>query len=437
MNYLIISIIIAIGSLTSLVLLIIYSEPVSISNYTYDGIEDDDLVTRRALIGVSSAIENIPSRNCFQIDDNDLRVIPNLRQIIFEAKTIADYPEPDIQPNGVYTGFAGRVPTEKALDLIKKYKFNATKIQANDNFNKIPDFRYNFNCFFDYNGDQYLMNVDFETYYWGDGRIVQVNFTKNDIGIPLVENQNITVFTGGFNSTVAFNNQLDHEITVITQSPEYEGFELGIEKEVRIPPGKVLSNYLPNWSVSGDVIYKYFVKPDNLEGTIILKQYPRCMTFEEAKSLYSQVNLNPGFPSYFPQGYRFQCGIHSLNSHLITTYTNEKLRSMFPDDINSWTSNEFLVNGGIRIDYVHEFNPWMKDPQYDKLSYAKQYAGPDGNLTDVKGNPAAFSKEYTWYEGKGRGINNLWLFLDDDEKYRLQGGLSQDELLKIAESLFN
>ena len=71
MNYLVISIIIAIGSLTSLLLVIIYSEPVNISNYTYDGIEDDDLVTRRASIGVSSAIENIPLRNCFQIDDND------------------------------------------------------------------------------------------------------------------------------------------------------------------------------------------------------------------------------------------------------------------------------------------------------------------------------------------------------------------------------
>ena len=139
MNYLIISIIISIGSLTSLLLVIIYSEPVSISNRAYDGIEDEDLVTRRVFIGVSSAIDNIPSRNCFQLDDNDLRAIPNLRQIILEAKTNADSPEPTIEPNGVYTGFGDRVQTDKALDLVTKYKFNATKIQANDNFNKIPD----------------------------------------------------------------------------------------------------------------------------------------------------------------------------------------------------------------------------------------------------------------------------------------------------------
>ena len=427
---------IAIGSMTLLVLVIIYSEPVNISNYTYDGIEDDDLVTRRAWIGVSSAIENIPSRNCFQIDDNDLRVIPNLRQIILEAKTNADYPEPNIEPNGVYTGFADRVQTDKALDLVTKYKFNATKIPANDNFNKIPDFSYNFNCFFDYNGDQYLMNVDFETYYWGDGRIVQVNFTKNDIGIPLIENQNITVFTGGFNSTVAFNNQLEHEITLINIGPEYDGFEIGIEKEVKIPPGKVWSNYLRNWSVSGDIIYKYFVKPDNLDGTIILKQYPRCMTIEEAKSLYSQVGLYPRFPSYLPDGYRFECGIHNLNSFLITTYTNDNLRSIFPDVINGWLGNDFLVNGGIRIDYSHEFYPWMKDPNYDKFKFANQYAdGPYGNLTSVNDNPAALTKEYSWYEGKGREINNLWLFLDDDEKYHIRSGLSPEELVKIAESL--
>lgn len=424
--------------MTSLLLVIIYSEPVNISNYTYDGIEDDDLVTRRVLIGISSAIENIPSRNCFQLDDNDLRAIPNLRRIIFEAKTNADSPEPSIEPNGVYTGFGDRVQTEKALDLVTKYKFNATKIPANDNFNKIPDFRYNFNCFFDYNGDQYLMNVDFETHYWGDGRIVQVNFTKNDIGIPLVENQNITVFTGGFNNSVVFNNQLDHEITLINTSPEYDGFDAEMEKEFKIPPTKVWSNYLRNWSVSGDVIYRYFVKPDNLEGTIMVKPYPSCMTMDEARSLYSQVGIHPGFPSYLPQGYRFQCGIHNMSYYLISIYTDENLRSMFPDDAHIWVSKEFRVNGGIRIDYIHEFNPLWKDPNYDKSKYAKQYAeGPYGNLTSVKGNPAALSKEYLWYEGKGREINNLWLFLDDDERYRIQSSLSQDELLKIAESLFN
>jgi hypothetical protein len=264
---------------------------------------------------------------------------------------------------------------------------------------------------------------------------VFVNFTKDNNGMPIVENQNIVVYTGGFNSSVIFVNKLDHDIALINDGPDSSD-ELYIEKLVMIPAGKMWSNYFRNWSVQGDVVYKYFVKPDNLSGTITEKQYPRCMTMEEAKSLYSQVGIHPQFPSYLPDGYQFQCGIHNMNTILESVYSNEELRSKFPDNINGGLQNDFLVNGGIRITYFNYIFPWMKDTNYDKFESAEQYGqGPYGNVTKIKNNPAALTTEFVWYEGKGRPINKLWLFLDDNEGYRIQSGLSHDELVKIAESL--
>lgn len=435
MNYFLSSLSVALGVLTAIILLSIYFGPHESSLFQYEGIEYDDLVTRHTGGSIFVTVENIPQRNCFEIDDSDFRLIPELKERMAEAKEYASTPDPSIEPQGVYTGYGFDIKNENALEIITKHKFNVTKTIGEEYFTKAHDPTYKFDCYFEYNGEQYWLVVNFETHYRGDGRYVFVNFTKDNNGIPIVENQNIVVYTGGFNSSVVFVNKLGHDITLINDGPD-SADELLIQKDVMIPAGKMWFNYFRNWSIQGDVVYKYFIKPDNLFGTITEKQYPRCMTMEEAKSLYSQVGIHPQFPSYLPDGYQFQCGIHNLNTFLISTYTNQELRTKFPDGIYGGSQNGFLVNGGIRLDYYNDIFPWMKDPNYDKFESAERYGqGPYGNVTKINSNPAALTTEFIWYEGKGRPINNLWLFLDDSEGYHIQSGLSHDELVKIAESL--
>ncbi|MGI0008842.1 MAG: hypothetical protein ACRD92_04400 [Nitrosopumilaceae archaeon] len=433
MNSLIIAIIVVIGLLTALILSIIYTAPPEALSLDYDDIGYDELATRPVNAVVFVAIQNIPERNCFTFDD--VFFMPALKAAMQQAKEYAWGSDPTVEPDQVYTGMGFDITTRDAIELISEHNFEVTKTITDRNIKKIPDPHYQFKCFFEYQGDQYMLDIDFNTHYYSDSNIVNVNFTRDVNRNPVVENQNIVVYAGGFNGTVVFANNLGHDITMTNVGLG----AISMEWDVTIPNGKIWSYNFRNFNGVDSTTYTYLIKPDNLTGTITAKGYPRCMTESEAYSLYSQVGADIHFPSYLPDGYSFECAVHNHNAYLIYTYWNDEQRAKFADKANDGIGNEFLVNGGIRIDYMNDYilNGWTVDPRYDKTEYAKIYgAYPDNTVTYVDGNPVVLSKEYFWYEGSGKQINSLYLFLDDDLKYRIRSSLPHEELVKVAESLY-
>ncbi|MDH3502691.1 MAG: DUF4367 domain-containing protein [Nitrosopumilus sp.] len=186
-------------------------------------------------------------------------------------------------------------------------------------------------------------------------------------------------------------------------------------------------------------IYQYYVNPDGLSGTIMVKGYPRCMTESEVKSLYSQVEAYPNFPTYLPEGYSFECGVHNMNGFVHLGYWTDSLREKFDDTANDTTSQEFFANRGLTVDYYNEYviNNWTSNPDYDKYKKQDEKAEhPWATKLTVSGEPAVFRVQYITKSGQQNSYNELLIFLDGEIRYGIRSSMPQDEMVKIAESLF-
>jgi hypothetical protein len=163
------------------------------------------------------------------------------------------------------------------------------------------------------------------------------------------------------------------------------------------------------------------------------------MTETEVKSLYSQVGAYPKFPSYLPEGYSFDCGIHNMNAFVHLVYFTDELRQKFEDNANAAFNMDFFASGGIRVDYYNEFilNNWTENPNYNKYQKAAENAEhPKATTLTIGGNPAVMIKEYFWRSGEQKSFNILEIFSDNEIRYSVRGSLPESEVIKIAESLF-
>jgi hypothetical protein len=402
----------------------------------YD-VEYDDLVTRKIYAFSIPASEIIPERNCHKFTIHEILFLPKDLTYVMDESTRELFPG-DIQ-NGFYSGFSNPISFVDAKKLIERYDFIVTQKPVYDTLNKINDTKYHFECFFEDDKYQYKLGFDFDSNYAKGERLVFVNVTKNDQQIPIIENQNVRIFQGGFNGTVIFNNKLDNEITIKTRNlpPDGNWTDYRLEEEMTIPAGKVWSISPRNWQIPDDLVYQYTITPENLQGEITLKNYPRCMTENEVRSLYSQVEVYPKFPLYVPKGYSFECGVHNFNSFVHLGYWNDALREKYDDKVNAITHPEFFKDDGITIDYYDVFasNFWSHENDYDKFEKAKENAQhPLATTLSIAGQPAVMYQEYVWDNGTQQSYNNLQIFLDN-EWYRIRSGLPVEELIKIAESI--
>lgn len=416
----------------SVVAIALLSEESQTETFKYDK-DYADLIPRRSSMSVGLAVENIPNRTCFSINDIDFSQLPyDLRSAILEAQKV-DSSSDSI----VYDGVSFNTDSSESLGLISKYKFNQSTREY-FGIQRISDTTYRFECFFEYHENQYKLTIEFGGHFY-DSNIVNVNFTRNDKGLPVIQNQNVTVYYGGFNNTVLFHNNLDKEIILLENTWNLDPSEIlhhdNSPLKYTIPPGKFASHYFTSMA-SDDIIRNYEVQPYNLQGKVIVKHYPRCMTENEVKSLYAQVGAYPKFPSYVPEGYSFECGIHVFNAAVVLSYWTDELRQKFEDDITS--DMDFIASGGITIDYYNNFvlNYWIKNPDYDKYEQAKNYENPFATTLSVGGNPAVMIKEYFWDSGEQKSFNQLMIFSDNEIWYRIRSGLPAGEVIKIAESLF-
>lgn len=322
--------------------------------------------------------------------------------------------------------------------LISKYNFTLTKTPHYDNLNKLADVSYRFECFFEDDKYQYKIIFNFEPFSYSASKAVFVNITKSN-GSYVLENSDITVFSGGFNETVIFQNKLDEPVELVFGKFSVDSeWSRNPPQKIKIPANWKWSHFFVNFHTGDELDYDYVIKPGNIGGRVKLKGYPHCMTEDEVKSLYSQVGAYPKFPSYLPEGYSFECGVHNMNGYVHLVYFTDKLREKFDDRRNSAFNFDFIADGGIRIDYYNGYiiNNFNDTPGDDRNERFQQIASQARATSYTIGDdPAVLVKEYFWRDGKQRSFNELKIFAEDEILYFIKSGLPESEVIKIAESL--
>jgi hypothetical protein len=421
---------------------IVYRDFVSVEDLVSSkyNVEYNDLVTREINVVAYPAVAIIPDRNCHQFTQDELENLPKpLTDVMAES---LDEFNRDDDGDGFFSGYQNDISLDDALYLLGKYDFQlTTKKVDGTTLPKLQDTEYVFECIFEDGSHQYKIGIRFNTHYDGYGRLVFVNFTKDNFGFPVIDNDNLILYSGGFNQTVVFKNNLDHDITLQIINPKVpeEYSQREVPEETIIPAGKVWSYFFRKDSPVDVLAYQFTAIPDNLNGIILLKGYPRCMTQSEVVSLYSQVEAYPKFPSYLPDGYSFECGVHNMNAFVHLVYFTDELRQKFQDNANAAFDMEFFASGGIRVDYYNDFilSNWTENPNYDKYQkVAEGAAHPKANTLTIGGDPAVMIKEYFWRNGEQKSFNRLEIFSDNEIRYMVRSGLPESEVIKIAESLF-
>ena len=423
-------------------------------SFPYD-VNPDRLITRSMDVSAHVAMDEFPDKVCYEITDTEYdgfpeklkRVMVDARGEILTSEYIAEYGKEHFFFEDVkyFDGHGDIMHPNDALDFLKKYNsFKLTEKPTNQNIGHIDDVAYSFECDINYKDHQYRLSFRFEPLYPSWENFVILNITENSFGMPIIQNPDITVYPS-FNATVLFANNLDHTITLSRQGGTIQDRGISFDRIV-IPAGQSWPYTLRTWNLDDDsgqlhnTQFNYEIQPGNILGKVTVKNYPKCMTENEVTSLYSKVNAYPKFPSYLPDGYSFECGIHNMNAYVHMTYWTDEIRSIFEDKRNDGLSREFFAKGGIAVDYYNYYilNEWKVDPQYGKHENSKRdnEDHPNSRLLSIDGNPAVMAKEYFWEEGEQYSYNELQVYLDEGITYRVRSGLPEDQVIRIAESLF-
>lgn len=185
------------------------------ASFNYKGIEYSDLISREMSFSIARTIQNIPDRNCFAITEQNKQefpagVIDSISEADRNFEEQRDLPSSEIGPLVYSWSTVQGVDNHSALEILKKYHFYSETTRQN--FRQIQDNTYIFECFFEYNENQYWAQIYFDTYYPRYVRFVTVNFTSSEDGKPTILNPDTVVSSGDVNATVLFINKLGSEV---------------------------------------------------------------------------------------------------------------------------------------------------------------------------------------------------------------------------------
>lgn len=422
--------------------------------FGYD-VEYDELVTRNAYVSAQISTKEFPQKVCYQISDDEFNDFPEvIKEVMTKAKEsilspqeLTQYDEDYffIEDVPYFNGETLPIKSQDGLEFLTKYdSFKLIKYPTNENIKKIEDSGYTFVCDLKYNDNQYRIEFGFDPLYSSSENFVFVNITKNDWGLPTIENPDISVYET-FNATVIFQNNLDHDITLVRQNSDIIDSRSPFDHIV-IPKQKSWSHMFRTWILEGcepyncpDTQFSYEIQPGNLIGKVNVNGVPGCITENEIRSLYSQVKVNPKFPLYLPEGYSFECGIHNTNWSVFLVYLNDEGRKIMKEKdekVYQAAKTSIVESNGLIINYWDGFaaNYWQEDTTYDKYEKQKDSSGFKGSkLLDVGGQPSVLFTEY--YPDK-ISANTLSIFSDNSTTFTITGKFTDDELIKVGESLF-
>ena len=425
------------------------------TSFPYD-VESDRLITRNVDVSARVAMEKFPDKVCYDITDAEYGQFPEaLKQAMVDAieeiktsKQIAEYGKEYFffEDVSYFNGHGKPIHPKEALDFLNEYdSFKLTEKHTIENIVHIDDTVYSFDCDINHHDYQYRLSFRFDPLYPSWENFVILNITENNLGTPIIQNPDAIVYST-FNATVLFSNNLDHDITLSRQGNSIH--DKGILFEgITIPSNQSWPYMLRIWNLDDEnnasghfhsAPFNYEIQPGNLIGKITVRNYPGCMTETEVTSLYSQVNAHPKFPSYLPDGYSFECGIHNMNAYVHMTYWNDHLRQKYDAQVGGSFKFEFFANGGMSIDYYNEYvlNGWPENLDYDKREKAIEKAEhPRATSMTILNQPAVMIEDAATVHGKIQSYNSLQIFLDDGVQYQIHTGLPREEIIKIAESI--
>ena len=403
------------ASLTAFILVMIYQTPSEEEFFRYDP-RYAKLVPLQPHAMMAKTQDIIAQRTCFEINDKDKysKGFTDALQVADQAPENQVWADDTIPSHDKESTFD--ITTKDALGFLEKYNFTEHVSQSS----------YQYICFFNYQQKQYVISFTFDREYAIDGSTVTAKLVK-DNDKTVLTNPDITVYSR-FNGTVLFHNSLDHDVvlTFTFRQPESG------PDNIRIPPGQTLPYPFGLYPFSNSITYQYLIKPDNLQGTVTVKNPEAyCIGIQEAKSLYSQVNVTLKFPQYLPSGYEHKCSAVVLPNELISFYA--KNNTMLDNPIPYLEMADFHKSGGLRLDYMK-----TNSVDYNQIKATIEETKKDNShatafdYTEINGNPARIGK--ATFIDTDLVVNQITIYTKDSFA-NITGNFTVNELVKIAQSL--
>lgn len=355
-----------------------------------------------------------------------------------------------------YSGEGLRLKEANAiLPLLKAYegKFNHTIVHKS--VRGVSDDFHQYSCNFGYNDKYYGLGIKFYSLaslneYAG---YLPITITNQQLekGIKVLENH--TVYRM-FNNTVVWVNKSDSWLTLDITPATLRNIPIDFCCEdlepitVRLAPSQSWDLYLgPNLG-RVDTNFQYQGKEYPwIHGNILLKNYPECMDFGTAGSLYSQTKFPFKIPSYLPPGFEYKC-MQAEASNIMIFFANRtfsveemgegistgEILMRMSDEDRYFGLSHASFNDSARVlgDYqsILEGNPVLNPQLVDingRLAWGNE-ASPIGSVGTVQFPDG--SEIVTRSEIPAR----LRLY-ENDTLIHLEGYVPMEELAKIARSL--
>ena len=417
MDKAILSIIIAMGVLVGVVLALIWLPE--------QEFPDNELLKSKPISSSIALTER--TEPCFAIDDEFLNRYSELKEKILEIKKEASS---SIMDEYEHTRRYVNFERDPALSIIREIPFTHSVKKHPTAPESIEDTAHVFQCVLQHNDSFYDLRIEFGFSLPPDTGFTLIKIKREEglFGKFEIDPTKATTWLT-FNNTVVWKNELSEPIAIVSDgnSPDKRFDEFATSSNIVELGGTTHFTVTPELTKYENQTFRYTVEPYGLQGSITVNWYPRCMTQEVVKSLYSQTKLYVKFPQYLPEGYRYQCGIHIFGTAVTLTYWN----GTNPDfDLYS----HGLERGVIQVSAIKD----LEDLDDEKL--AEQMYNEIKNLKPleplslrINGNPAVASRIFIGGEETAL-VYRLHLFLDQ-ETYVFKGKVPIEELIKMSESI--
>lgn len=414
-----------IGSLATLVILVTLPNPDTAYSQGYDP-ENAHLISRHVDAEISKSGKLDTERTCFVISKRDLFSEKFSREFAstlqkasnVDSRHVTGY-DTAYQMQGVSFSMSSR----EAIGYLKHYNFEKDILvppqhhPKNDKNQDTTTSKIRYQCFFEYDNNQYLFQLEFHPMVYPNANAGFVNITKDESDTPILANSVVTLYTS-FNETVSFHNKLDRNVQLLFAPIKPIHEYRYSPNNITIPPNMY---YTDRFDALGSIPYTYTIQPLNLEGSILVKEpHGKCLSMDEARSIYSNVGMVLKYPSYLPEGYKYRCTAMVTTGEVYIGYDKSDKISNDQTNLNNygWRAG-YYDDGGIVVDH------WYSHVAKSECEDTFEPHEPINGIPTVYSDSSR-SDDVNW---------NVIRSCTDSEVYEINGKLSEGELSRIMESV--